>query len=245
MLYIYIGMKKRILKYQQQVLKALSGKIDDFYLAGGTALSIFYFQHRLSVDLDFFTKTFSLKRIEQIIANLRQELNKPIRQARRVLEEKLAKMIVYNVNFTKQDSLKIDFVEDAARLIKKPKTVDGINILSLEDIYIRKIYALAGVIRTVDEVGRPHFTGGRADAKDFYDLYYLSHTFMPMSRFVMKYCDDVTMEALVMWHRTYQRLSIADGILTLETDKTIDYKIMERHFNKEINALIEQGLSNL
>lgn len=29
---------------------------DYFYFTGGTALSIFYFQHRLSEDLDFFTE---------------------------------------------------------------------------------------------------------------------------------------------------------------------------------------------
>ena len=51
-------MNKRIVSCQKTVLKALSGRMDNFYLAGGTALSLFYFQHRLSVDLDFFTQNF-------------------------------------------------------------------------------------------------------------------------------------------------------------------------------------------
>ena len=49
---------------------------------------------------------------------------------------KIAKMAVYNVHFTAKGALKIDFVEDTVKLLAKTKTVDGINILSLEDIYL-------------------------------------------------------------------------------------------------------------
>ncbi len=38
-----------------EALKTLAPFVEDFYLAGGTALSIYY-QHRESLDLDFFTQ---------------------------------------------------------------------------------------------------------------------------------------------------------------------------------------------
>ena len=55
----------------KKILPKLADKIDDFYLAGGTALSMFYYQHRESFDLDFFTKSFSKERIFKIIDNLK------------------------------------------------------------------------------------------------------------------------------------------------------------------------------
>ena len=53
-----------------RALKILSGRMEGFYLAGGTALSLFYFQHRDSYDIDFFTNDFSRKRIEDIVKGL-------------------------------------------------------------------------------------------------------------------------------------------------------------------------------
>src|SRR3989338_6119523 len=60
---------------QKRLLKCLAGKLDHYYLVGGTALSLYYFQHRESYDLDFFTKSFSPKEIAETITCLRQELN--------------------------------------------------------------------------------------------------------------------------------------------------------------------------
>ena len=53
-------MGKTILTPNQQLLleHASQSKVitDTFYLTGGTALSEFYLQHRLSEDLDFFSE---------------------------------------------------------------------------------------------------------------------------------------------------------------------------------------------
>lgn len=61
----YLDMKremKAILKAQEKVLKVMAGRMDGFYLVGGTALSRGYFHHRESYDLDFFTKNYLPKR---------------------------------------------------------------------------------------------------------------------------------------------------------------------------------------
>jgi predicted nucleotidyltransferase component of viral defense system len=236
---------KNILKYQQDVLKALSGKVNDFYLAGGTALSLFYFQHRLSVDLDFFTHKFIYPEIARIVDDLSHVLKKKVEIKGQSLTDKTAKIVVYNIHFTNTTALKLDFVEDVVDLIKKTKVVDGINILSLEDIYLRKIYALVGMVRTLDEIGREKFIGGRVDAKDFYDVYFLSHTFMPLSRFVIKYCNSTIIEAVVKWFRTYDRMAMIDGVLTLDTNKAVDCRMVEKHFKKEIDKILEYELGGL
>ncbi|GAH78476.1 unnamed protein product, partial [marine sediment metagenome] len=64
----------KLVRYQDKVLKLLEGKMGDFYLAGGTALSRFYFKHRVSYDLDFFTKKFSKKKISTIMKDITNSL---------------------------------------------------------------------------------------------------------------------------------------------------------------------------
>ena len=226
-------------------MKALSGRVDEFYLAGGTALSLFYFRHRLSVDLDFFTQNFSYPDIERIAGYLESALKKKMELKGQNLGGKIAKMAVYNIHFTAKDSLKIDFVEDTVKLLAKTKTVDGISILSLEDIYLRKLYALAGVVKTLDDSGRDGFLGGRAEAKDLYDVYFLSHTFMPVSKFTLKYCDQVMREAVIKWFRTYDRMTMIDGLLGLKTNRAADHKAIEKHFKKETDVILDHELGGL
>ena len=232
-------MKNKIIAQQQNVLKALSGRIDDFYLAGGTALSLFYFQHRISVDLDFFTRQFDYQKITGTVRYLESALKKKIDLIGSNLDRKTAQMAVYAIHFTAQDALKIDFVEDTVDLMKKTKVVDGIRILSLEDIYVRKLYALAGMVRSIDETGRGKFLGGRADAKDFYDVYCLSHTFMPLSKFLPSHCGRTVVEAVIRWYRTFNRMKMMAGVLNLVTTRAVDYKAQEKHFKQEVDKLIE------
>jgi predicted nucleotidyltransferase component of viral defense system len=236
---------KAIRKYQDKVLEKLSGRIDAFYLAGGTALSLFYFQHRLSVDLDFFSPEFMLSRVEKIIEYLEKTLSKKIELIGQNLDNKTAGMLLYNIHFNRNDMLKIDFVEDLLRLIKPTKTVEGVRILSLEDIYIRKLYAVCGAVSAVDTVGRKEVLGGRSEAKDFYDLYFLSHTFMSLSKFVEKYGTPVIIEGIVRWFRSYDRMFMIDGVLTLDTAGETDYKNMEAYFKKETDRIIENQLGDI
>jgi hypothetical protein len=101
------------------------------------------------------------------------------------------------------------------------------------------------MIRIPDEAGQDKFIGGRADAKDFYDIYLLSHTFIPLSTFVMKFGGRIMSEAVIRWFRTYNRMAIIDGILDINANRRPDYKAMERHFAKEVNKILERELGGL
>ena len=240
-----LGMSKTLLKYQEKILKALSDRIDDFYLTGGTALSLFYFHHRLSEDLDFFTQKFDRGRIVKIIEELSTELEKSIELIGQQMRKKKARMLVYRIPFDKKGVLKVDFVEDFLKFIKPVKVINGIGVLSLEDIYLRKLYAITGFVPTTDSVGHKEMVEGRQEAKDFYDLYCLSHIFMRLSDFAVKYCDSTRQEALIRWFRTYGRLELKTGLLELKVEKKIDYRELERHFKKEIDNLLEKELKGL
>ncbi len=223
----------------KSILPFLKDKLDDYYLAGGTALSMFYYQHRESFDLDFFTREFSKERVLKIIDNLMKDSNWQAELVAEQNKENLIRVAVYLVKMEKNKECKIDFVEDYVPLLNSLRRVDGINILSLEDIYLRKIYAIAGHISTVNEIGQSIMSGGRQRAKDFYDLYYLSTTTMLLSDFVSHYCENTVKEGVVHWYRTYDRMTIMDELLILPTKTKPDYRVIENHFKKEIDRLLE------
>jgi len=231
---------EQVLELRNRVLEILSGKLDGFYLAGGTALSLFYFQHRESFDLDFFTDQFNKVRIQKIAEYIKDSLKKPVDLAGENISDETAKMQAYYVPAEKKTSLKIDFVEDFFDLIKPLTVADGIPVLSLEDIYFRKILAIGGSFRQENSAGKEFFVGGRQEAKDFFDLYHLSTTFMPLSEFVQKYCDAIMTESIIVWHRSYDRITIRTGLIDIITSHVSDYREMERHFKKEIDAIIKE-----
>ena len=230
----------RIEQAQDKILGILADKIDDFYLLGGTALAKFYLHHRLSEDLDFFTRKFDYHRIQEIKALLSAAVKKPIEVVQeRLMPGKMVKLCIYYIPLSEKHGLKIDFVEDVVKPLKEFHRVNGINVMSLEDIYLRKIHAVTGTQPQIDLTGRKAHSG-RQVAKDFYDLYFLSHTFRNLSDFALKYCDNNQWEGLIYWFRTYSRQEIKEGLMDLMTFKKFDFQLMERHFKKEIDRLIEQ-----
>jgi hypothetical protein len=144
----------------EQGLYALQDKIfeiagvyeDKIYLTGGTALSRFYFQHRLSEDLDFFTTTDDLKLIaNDLVGRL---------QARGFIVE-IDKLDVYFGRIFAQEKdlkLKIEFVREFNLYGELIKTGKGIYVNNLEDIGANKISAFED----------------RAEMKDIIDLYFIT-----------------------------------------------------------------------
>ena len=173
MLYI-LAMNDQLKGQQLQILQALAGQIDDFYLVGGTALSLFYFDHRESEDLDFFTKSFSPERVVQVVDDLKKKLPAAIDlKADNLSEANQIKMMVYNVQIENQ-VIKIDFVEDVLPLINPSQRKNEINVLSVEDIYLKKIYAVGGFAAGLDDVGQVKFDGGPPKTNDFFFLSFFS-----------------------------------------------------------------------
>ena len=229
---------EKIEKFMEQILEQLSNKVDKFYLAGGTALSWFYFHHRKSYDLDFFTQEFSSDEIEKTINYLKTVLDAKIELSKEVSEVDKIKVIIYYITFDSENSVKIDFVEDACQLIMPLKKVEGIYVLSKEDIYLRKILAVCGSQAAEDVVGRNTFRGGRQEAKDYYDLFCLSTIFSPISIFLSKFGESTLIERMIIWHKSYKRIEMKMGLLDIITDKQIDARSIIKHFDEQIATLI-------
>lgn len=104
-----------------------TGALDNFYLAGGTALSLIL-GHRKSIDLDFFSSHFP----------------KP--------EILLSKLISFNPKIIGQDKgtldlyiddVKVSFLEYKYPLIGNFLDFEGVKIASLEDIACMKLSAIS------------------------------------------------------------------------------------------------------
>ena len=130
----------RILKELMQL-----PELNNFYLVGGSALSLYY-GHRISVDLNLFS-TFSFAN-EDVIP---------------VLEKNIKHLKYRNASnpiglFCMVDNLKIDFVKHHHYpLIEKPLLIEVIRILSPREILAMKVAAILK----------------RGVKKDFWDLHEL------------------------------------------------------------------------
>ncbi len=231
--------EQQTLLLRDNVLEHLKGKVNDFALGGGTALSLFYFRHRESYDLDFFTKNFSERRIEEVIEELSRTSGKKVSLLSNNRAQNQAKITMYEVS----GGLKIDFIEDLFRHFDDKTKVNEIPILSKESIYLRKVYAACGIEEILTDTGRTEFVGGRQEAKDYFDLYYLSSVFMPLSKFAEDFCNQSEKERLIIWHSRYDRMRMKTGLLDIRTDSAVDTKVMEKYFDSEIQKLIEKEMN--
>jgi predicted nucleotidyltransferase component of viral defense system len=116
--------------------------LKDFYLVGGTALSLKY-GHRLSIDLDFFSTSDFIN--EELVA---------------ILAKAFPSFTFRNLNnpvgiFGFIDNVKVDFVKHHFfELIDEPLVADGVRMYGTKDLIAMKVFAVLK----------------RAVKKDFWDI---------------------------------------------------------------------------
>lgn len=140
-------------KVLQQVMQL--DFLNDYCLVGGTNLALRY-QHRKSVDLDFFRyhRDFKNAQLEtEILFNNLMEIFPSIKER---------DYSITNVGiFSYIDGIKVDFVNYPYPFIDKIENYNGIRMASELDIASMKINAIIG----------------RGSKKDFYDLHELLKRF--------------------------------------------------------------------
>lgn len=135
--------------------------IDDFlnshfYFTGGTALSIVYFQHRYSEDLDFFSEIqfnpqVVFQKIQAFAKNHKAEITL------RSIEDTQ----IFDLRFKNNARLKVDFAYYPYKRLKKGTIFKGLETDSLLDIAANKLLSISQ----------------RTEMKDFVDLYFLLERF--------------------------------------------------------------------
>lgn len=127
-----------------------------FYFTGGTALSLYYLQHRESIDLDFFSEEpFDP---QTILAKINLWKDKFKLSVDYVVMENTH---VFNITFPNKQTVKVDFVLYPYKRLKEGNIIDGITVDSKTDIAVNKLLVLQQ----------------RAEVKDFVDLYFLLQEF--------------------------------------------------------------------
>lgn len=148
--------KKILTAYQQVALKAIaaSSLSKHFYFTGGTALSHYYLQHRLSEDLDFFNQSeFSTLDITLAIKGLQSKIGYKSLDIQTSFNRN-----IFHLASSKDKSLKIEFTYFPFPQIQQPKVINNLKVDSLIDIAVNKLFIIAQKPR----------------GRDYYDLFYIN-----------------------------------------------------------------------
>lgn len=133
---------------------------DSFFLTGGTALSEFYLQHRLSDDLDFFTEEpYQISFVLPHIKGIAEELN-----AKLEIRKQFRTYLEVFIHFGENSIVKCDFAQDSPCRLEQ-KVFQEKNVIfsdNLLDIACNKLSALFD----------------RNDAKDFVDIYFIHRDYI-------------------------------------------------------------------
>ncbi|MBU0694521.1 MAG: nucleotidyl transferase AbiEii/AbiGii toxin family protein, partial [Candidatus Omnitrophica bacterium] len=219
---------------QRRITDLVTKKFKNYYLTGGTALS-FYFNHRFSEDLDFFTQKYKKEDPDRIMSYVFKETSFNFKLEAEQDDPKLIPMRVYFLELNKRCVLKIDFVQDFQENIKRIK--NGLH--SVEDIYYRKISAAIGMIKKQDATGRV-IHAGRQSVKDLFDLYYLSKHHKFFSEFLFEYFSYDRAESLIAWYRGFNRMNLKIELLDLVPN--IDAGKVIKHLDSEILKRLPEKL---
>ncbi len=125
----------------------------NFYLTGGTALSAFYIEHRLSMDLDFFTDSEKrMPPIEFLTGMIRK-----LPSVSAVHYERLFDRRIFDILFEDSDTLKVEFTTYPFKSVEERRKIGKLVVDSLLNIVTGKLFAITD----------------RYDPKDFVDLYFV------------------------------------------------------------------------
>ena len=147
-------MAKNILTPRQiKALEFLGGKViftKQFYLTGGTALAGFYLRHRYSEDLDFFSETeVDAMAVRILLEELKAALGIKAIDFQQGLNRNL-----FFLDFG-DETIKAEFTYFPFPRIEKGKPQYGIDIDSITDIAVNKLFSIYQ----------------RSAARDYIDLY--------------------------------------------------------------------------
>lgn len=215
-----------IKKEQKRITRIVTDRFKNYYLTGGTALCL-YFNHRFSEDLDFFTQKYRKEDPNKIMEFLTQKTGFSYKLEGEQDEPKMIPMKVYSMELKKGIVLKLDFVQDFMKNTKKIK--DGLH--SVEDIYLRKIAIAVGGEEKEGITGKLIPTG-RQTARDFYDIFYLSHNYKPVSDFFVEYFSKDKAESLIAWYRSFNRMNLKMELIDLVPK--VDVQKILRYLDDEI-----------
>lgn len=190
-----------------------------FRLTGGTALSAFYLEHRLSEDLDFFSS-------EKVPFYIPEEFLKSLSIADKVTHIKLFDRNIFNLKLADGSTLKMEFTYYPLKNLEASVAVDGLQVDSFLDITVNKLCAIAD----------------RFDAKDYVDVYCaLTGDNFDMGHLISlaeKKCEIKGIKHILK----NRLLQIPEGIEHLPLKVKVSRKDIEDFFRKAVKESVEKEI---
>ena len=125
-----------------------------FYWTGGTVLSEFYLHHRLSEDIDLFCEN---EEVGQELIEIFLRKNASVLKVKEMRRSQFLGLFSYQLVYSDKESLKVDFNYYPFPRIEKGAKYKNIEIDSLRDIAVNKVYTIAT----------------RPRSRDFIDIYFI------------------------------------------------------------------------
>jgi predicted nucleotidyltransferase component of viral defense system len=147
--------KEILTKNQLKFLELVSrekGLSNTFYLTGGTALAAFYLNHRESEDLDFFSE----KEVEPLAIETFLKTNKAKLVFEKFEFQRSFNRNIFILHFS-SGFLKAEFTYFPFPVLEKGKSEGKLQIDSLKDIAVNKVFTISQQTR----------------ARDFVDIYFI------------------------------------------------------------------------
>ncbi len=186
-----------------------------FRLTGGTALSAFYLEHRLSEDLDFFSS-------EKIPLSVLEEFLKSLDNVKDISFSRLFDRNLFNLKLRDDNFLKVEFSRYSLKNIEACPVVDHLTIDGFLDIIVNKLCAVAD----------------RSDAKDYVDIYCaLKNSNLSLKRLMALAENKCDIKGIghVLKSRLLQMPSGLDRLPLIKDLTEIDVKVF---FEKNIREII-------
>jgi predicted nucleotidyltransferase component of viral defense system len=186
--------------------------LQDFFLVGGTALAL-QAGHRISLDIDMFT--LAQFDSEELFAELKMQF---VVSNAATGKNSLSFDAVCSTG-NSNSFVKVDLIRYSYPLLNPIEHIDGIRMLSIEDIIPMKLSAISG----------------RGAKKDFYDIFYLLHKYSVremLSLFKAKY--PAVNEFQIIKSLTYFN----------DADQEQDPQTMDKVSWEEIKTVITREMKN-
>ncbi|MFA5389291.1 MAG: nucleotidyl transferase AbiEii/AbiGii toxin family protein [Candidatus Omnitrophota bacterium] len=235
-------MDLKLREAQKLVLKVFSREAEDFALAGGTALELYYLRHRFSSDLDFFSRKYPASEIDTLVKAFEKHLDRKIHLESEFVSGNKARVRFYVIPVKGSGRpLKIDFVEDVVCTYPVIRKIDGVRVYSAEDLYLHKIAAISGTQAITDEVGR-QVSEGRKEARDVFDLYMLSKKIQPLHLF-LRGLSPRFQKGIVHWYRTFSRQELKLALMELDIyDTEFNARELVIYLENEVKQLAMEAI---
>ena len=124
-----------------------------FYLTGGTALAEFYFQHRLSEDIDLFSEDeVDTKAVEAFLQAISNKLG-----IAKIIKQNYLGLYTYILQYADGERLKVDFSYYPFPKVEKGTYFKKLEVSSIYDTAVNKIHTITS----------------RSRARDYIDLYFI------------------------------------------------------------------------